>query len=78
VPRGRAKHRPQVSRASFLGPTLLLTEDGKGPRFCQELEADIVEDISEGLVQGTTEKCWLRQAHTGTDAPRSSGCVDSL
>lgn len=48
------------------------------PRFYQKLEADIAEGISEGLVQGTTDKCWFRQAHTGTDATRSSGCVESL
>lgn len=48
-----------------------------GPRLCWELENDIAEDISKGLVQGTREECWFRQAHTGINATRSSGDVES-
>lgn len=48
-----------------------------GPRLCWELENDIAEDIGKGLVQGTTEECWFRQAHTGVNATRSSGDVES-
>lgn len=76
--------KPRFLETHFLGLQPLSQKMAKGvpnpsrPRFYQELEAAIAESIGKGLVQGMTEKCWFRQAHTGTDATRSSGCVESL